>query len=158
MIASKIWSTITKPRSHGFGRQLELAKQAFSEQVAKTLTVDLHHLVEQLKTQMFDQIAAALLPVLRHVLTESAIRELVRGVRELAPDDQTMKVEVSGPEELLRRVEESYWAARESQPDGTGPSVKFVPRDDFEVQARVNDTLIETRLMEWIGKIVEAGG
>lgn len=141
-----------------FGRQLEASKQAFSASVAADLARELPLLVERLGDTLADQAAAALMPVLRHALTEAAVRELADGIRELVADGRSVVVELGGPEELIARVWESYRCKGDPHLESRGPAVKFLPGEGFDLRARVNDSIIETRLMEWVARVMGAAG
>jgi len=57
-------------------------------------------------------------------------------------------VQVSGPEDLLERVQQAL-AGRVEQ-------TQFVANDSCDVRAVIDQTVLETRLGEWLAKIEEA--
>ncbi|MFM9938884.1 MAG: hypothetical protein ACKVP7_05245 [Hyphomicrobiaceae bacterium] len=139
-------------------QRLEDAKRMFSEAVAHTLTAELDRQLAHMHATIEDQVLAVLSPVLRHLLTDAAIRELTAALRHLARDGEALTIELTGPEDLIQRVWRRYCELEPSQPGGMAPVVRFQPSESPQIRANVNGTLIESRLAEWITRISEVTG
>jgi hypothetical protein len=138
--------------------RLEEAKGLFSQAVTAQLTGQLHHRMEQLHAVLADQVGSALVPVLRHALTEASIRELADAMRRLARDGDAVTITLSGPEELVEQVWRRYRKLEGGQHADFAPEVRFIHDPTAEIRVSVNDAVIESRLMEWIARISEAVG
>lgn len=138
-----------------FELQIEEIKSLFSKDVAKKLGIDLQQRLDEIHATLEEQVVAALLPTLRHGLSERAIREMAEALRELARDGEAIVVELSGPDEVVEQV----WARFRELDQGRSPDepvVRFHQGDTTEIRASVNGTLIESRLEDWLKKIEEA--
>ena len=141
-----------------FERRLEATKSAFSQSIAQVIISTITEQVGELRTRLVEQMATAVLPVLRHVLTEATVRELADELHTLIGDAETVTVEISGPADLLERVWEAYLEHRSRAKGGPTPEVKFAVGSTTEVRITVGDAIVESRLFEWIGRTMEAVG
>jgi hypothetical protein len=139
-----------------FGVQLEQTMSKFSDRLGDNLAAQLASQIERLFAAMADQVALALHPIMRHVLTETSIREIAESLRTLTQEGGAITVEISGPQELVDRVWRRYGESQALRGGVAMPEVRFVIDDAIDVRARVNDTVIESRLMEWVARIAEA--
>jgi len=137
-------------------RRIAENKASFSETIATVIASELRRRLDEMHSTIEGQIVTALIPVLSHVMTEASIREVAAGLRLLARDGEAVSIVVSGPEELIECVWRCY---RDLEPDKEGdakPIVSFEVGATTEVRASVNNTVIESRLMEWIANIRKA--
>ncbi|MGE0630430.1 MAG: hypothetical protein AB7O43_21755 [Hyphomicrobiaceae bacterium] len=138
-----------------FDHRLEEARSVFSQAIAERLSVDLHRQLEQMQAALSDQVASALMPVLRLAFTEAAIRELADGIRTLAGDGEAVAIELSGPQEMVDRVWGRYRELEGERASSSNPDVRFNYSDAADVRVRINDSIIESRLAEWIARLAE---
>lgn len=135
-------------------RELEAAKAEFSMAVARMIGEDLEAQLRALHDTLVSQIHAALLPIMRHVMTEAGIREFAQEMHSIALDAEATAVALSGPKELVDRV----WQACIDLcgPDERKPTIRLEYKPQMEVRMTVDQQVIETRIMHWIGKLGEA--
>jgi hypothetical protein len=137
-----------------FELRIEETKRIFSQDVASKLGHDLQKRLDEIHATLEEQVVAALVPTLRHALSESSIRETAAALRELANDGEAIVIELTGPDELIEQVWQHF---RELDQGRSGePVVRFNPAEGTEIRASVNGTLIESRLGDWVRKIEEA--
>lgn len=139
----------------GFELRIEEIKATFSKELAKKLGLDLQRRLEEIHATLEEQVAAALLPTLRHALSEQSIRELAATLRELAGDGEAIVVELTGPDDLVEQVWQRFRELDQGRSTGE-PVVRFNPAESTEIRASVNGTIIESRLEDWVRKIEEA--
>jgi len=138
-----------------FDQQIEEVKTAFSRDVAKKLSIELQQQLEEIHQALEGQVVAALLPMLRHSLSESVVRQLAEALRDLAKGSEAVTVELSGPEDVIDQV---CARVREFDPGRAADEhIMRIPTGGaIEIQASVNGTLIESRLENWSRKFEEA--
>jgi hypothetical protein len=141
----------------GHREQLEQTMAQFSERLADELSAGLGRQMAHLNATLSDQTVSALLPVLRHALTEASIRELADGLAMLTREAGAVTVELSGPQQLVDRVWQLYREREKLEPN-EGPQVRFRIDESAELRVSADETLIESRLMEWMARIAEAVG
>ena len=133
-------------------------RRLFAETVATDLATGLRRGLDRLHETLEAQVAAALLPVLRHFMAETAIRELAAAMRDLARDGNAATVELTGPQELVERVWHCYGDLERDAPTGVTPVVRFTEGAEAEIRVTANGTAIETRLNAWCLRLTEAVG
>lgn len=141
-----------------FDRRLEETRSGVSQVAAQTIISTIAAQVGDLRTRLVEQMAAAVLPVLRHALTEATVRELAAELHTLIGDAETVAVEISGPADILERIWETYLEHRSRPQGGPLPQMTFGVGASVEVRITVDDAIVESRLFEWIGRTMEAVG
>jgi hypothetical protein len=139
-----------------FEARLERSRTLFSEALADKLISDLREQIADVHASIGDQLVSALLPILRHALTEACVRDLAHGLDDLLSEDEAITVELRGPKELIDRVANRLDETTPPIPDQTGPRFKCVVDEASELKVIAKDTIIEARLMNWIRRIEAA--
>ena len=139
-------------------RQIDQLSMTMGTRLSEQLMKQIDQRFQQLYETLSGDIAVALMPVLRYCLTEAAVRELVRSLQAVLRPRAGFAVEISGPEDVVRHVWHRYCEAVNDDAPEHWPEVCFKINDAAEVQIVVNNTVIESRLSEWIAKISEAAG
>jgi len=108
--------------------------------------------IPNLRNEVAEAIAAELAPLLASCLREEQVAKtldaLVAEVAAVLEDTEAVAFELRGPQHLLSAFEEK-WS------DGSAP-VKLVPADSMDLVARIDKTVISTRLSEIDQLIQEA--
>jgi len=136
--------------------RMEGTSALFSTAVAETLRLELHDQIALVHSSISDQLTTALLPVLRHVLTEATVRELAGSLDDLLGEPGAITAELRGPQDMIDRVTARLRDMDASPTDQGNPRLKCVADETAALRITVNDTVIEARLMEWIKRIAAA--
>jgi hypothetical protein len=142
----------TTELSIDFERRLEEARGGFSKALAGQLADEVRNGIERARLEISTHIAAALVPILRAGVTRAAIASFVAELGEMVELTEGVTIDVACPRELLEPVREALGEAmgRRGAPPG---SVRCIPGDTIEVRVKVNDTVIETRLADWLSRL-----
>ena len=79
-------------------------------------------------------------------------------LHDLIGDAETLTVDISGPADLLERIWETYLERRSATMGGPIPVVRFSTGPTTDVRITIDDSIVESRLFEWIGRTMEAVG
>jgi hypothetical protein len=139
-------------------QQLETARRTFAQTVAAGLVDGLHRRLDEMHAAIEEHVLAVLLPVLGHALTEAAVRDIAAGVRGLAKDGGAVRVELSGPQELIELVSRRFGEIAGDGREWIAPPIKLRPAATAEISAEIDGTVIQSRLAEWTARIREAIG
>ncbi|MGE0768248.1 MAG: hypothetical protein AB7L90_17470 [Hyphomicrobiaceae bacterium] len=139
-----------------YDERLERSSAQFCDALAERLTSDLRRQISELHDSLSDQLASALLPVMRHVLTDASIRELAASLGRLLDEHDAMTVEIRGSQELIDRVSRRLHDISTRGDLQETPRFRCVVDDAAELRVTANDTIIEARLMNWIERITMA--
>jgi hypothetical protein len=136
--------------------QFDGAKAGFSREVLEQLLEGQARQFEALHNRLADQLLDVLLPVLRHGLMESAIRALVEELSGLAINRNSLVIELSGPREIVERVRRLHMEQSSAASELPVANLRVSHGDTLEVQIKCGETVVETRVQEWIDRITEA--
>jgi hypothetical protein len=142
----------TAELSIDFERRLEEARSGFSKALAGQLADEIRNGIERARLEISTHVATALLPILRAGVTKAAIASFVAELGEMVELTEGIAIDVACPRELIEPVREALGEAmgRRGAPPG---SVRCIPGDTAEVRVKVNDTVIETRLADWLSRL-----
>ena len=142
----------TAELSIDFERRLEEARGGFSNALAGQLADEVRNGIERARLEISTHVATALVPILRAGVTRAAIASFVAELCEMIELTEGIAIEVACPRELIEPVREALGEAmgRRGAPPG---SVRCIPGDTPEVRVKVNDTVIETRLADWLSRL-----
>lgn len=130
-------------------RRLESVRSTFSTALAENLATELRTGIEAASARMSSHIATALAPFLREGLAQAAIESFVKEIGGMIDTAEGLSVEVACPKEIIEPLRERLaetMAARGAPPG----SVRCVPGDTADIRVTLNETVIETRLAEWL--------
>lgn len=144
--------TQTAELSIDFERRLEEARGGFSKALAEQLVDEARTGIERARLAISTHVATALVPLLRAGVTQAAVASFVAELSDMVELTEGVAIDVACPRELLEPVREALGdaMARRGAPPG---SVRCIPGDVAEVRVKVNDTVIETRLAEWLSRL-----
>jgi hypothetical protein len=142
----------TTELSIDFERRLEEARGGFSKALAGQLADEVRNGIERARLEISTHVATALVPILRAGVTRAAIASFVAELGEMVELTEGVTIDVACPRELVESVREALGEAmgRRGAPPG---SVRCIPSDIIEVRVKVNDTVIETRLADWLSRL-----
>ncbi|HEY8163089.1 MAG TPA: hypothetical protein VIF34_12605 [Methylocystis sp.] len=128
-----------------FDQKLEAARATWVEQqgakVADVIHKDIQACVENLR----DALSRLLKPFLTHRALKQSLDDFVEAVGSVVADQANPVVELQGPADLLEVVCERL--SRE------GVAIRATENDGADLVARINSTLIETRMDEWVRRL-----
>ncbi len=130
-----------------YEQQLELERCTWAAREADRLAARLDEGLENLKTALAEQTARLLKPFLIEQVQRQAVGELYAALSEALGADQGLKLEVSGPEDLLQLLREKL--------SGKPIDVEYRPAEGADVRVSVGQTILETRLAAWMAKLEE---
>jgi hypothetical protein len=135
-----------------FNHRLEEAQKAFSVKLAESLADEFRAGLEAARLSISSHVATALMPLLRNGLTHSAIHAFVAELDSMIESAEGMTVEVVCPRALMEPVRAALGEAmaRRGAPPGT---VRCMLGDNAEVRVAINDTVLETRLADWLSRL-----
>lgn len=144
--------TQTAELSIDFERRVEEVRSTFSKALAEQLADEVRVGIERARLAMSTHVATALMPFLRAGVTEAAIAGFVAELGDMVELTEGMAIDVTCPRELVEPVREALGDAmgRRGAPPG---SVRCIPGDTAEVRVKINDTVIETRLADWLSRL-----
>ena len=144
--------TQTAELSIDFERRLEDARGGFSKALAEQLADEVRTGIERARLAISTHVATALVPLLRASVTQAAIASFVAELSDLVEITEGVAIDVACPRELVELVREALGdaMARRGAPPG---SVRCIPGDVAEVRVKLNDTVIETRLADWLSRL-----
>ncbi len=114
------------------------------EQLWQRLSDELHALRE-LYTE---QTAKVIVPFLGEEIRKKAVLELVASVSRLVTEDQTVKIEVTGKQALL----DGFQVAMPKHI----LNVTYSATDETEIRIKANETVIESRISDWLRRMERA--
>jgi hypothetical protein len=129
-------------------RELAAARQTWVREEADKLEKRLASALGALETQIAQTVVRVLAPFLRAEMRRQAIADLGAELEQLLTGGEAIGVSVTGPEDLLQ-------ALRERLAGKTG-SIAYAASAEPDVRVVVGDSLLETRLAAWVGRIEEA--
>jgi hypothetical protein len=139
-----------------YDERMEHLNALFSEKLSEQLTSELRHQIANVHVTISDQLVAALLPVMRHVLTEASVRELIDKLGRFLNETGALAVELRGPADLIERVSNRLVDMEKQGMLREVPSIKCIVDETAELRVTANDTVIESRVMDWIDRIKAA--
>lgn len=137
-------------------RWIETTKNTFAEQVADRLALDLQTGLAHAASAISAHVATILLPLLRDRLAEAAVTAFAAQLRAIVDGSDAITITLSGPDELVRHILPRLEAEGTWRRPGGAPQIHCVAGDGTELRVVFDQTVIESRLVEWLGRIEEA--
>ena len=91
-------------------------------------------------------VGAALLRFLDHAVRERAVGELSEAMSALLAGGTAIRIKVSGPSALTKRVEAVIASA--------GAPVELVETDTADLSVTIDDTIVETNIAAWMDRLM----
>ncbi len=135
-----------------FQRQLEGVRSTFSAALAENLATELRSSIEAAGARLSSHAATALMPFLREGITQAAIESFVKELGGMIDTTEGLSVEVACPKDIIDLVRERLAEAMAARGAPPG-SVRCVPGDTADIRVTLNETVIETRLAEWLSRL-----
>ena len=144
--------TETLELSIDFERRLEDSKRKFSKALAEQLADEMRSGIDRARTTISTHVAAALVPFMRAGVTQAAVGSFVAELSDMVELTEGMAIDVTCPRELAEPLREALGEAMAKRGAPPG-SVRCIPGDVAEIRVKINDTVIETRLAEWLSRL-----
>ncbi len=129
-------------------RVLDEARQRWAEEVAAPLATQISQALETLSESLADRVGRLLQPFLGTELRDAACRSLIAQIGPLLAGADGAAIRVSGPALLLATLRDVF---------PPGGAVEFVENDQTEVTVVTTETIIETRIADWVGRLEGRG-
>lgn len=125
----------------------EAARKAWVEEQAESLATVIGARFAELREQLGVAAARALRPFLVERLVDRSIDDLAACIDRLMTDGATPPLEISGPADLIDRLAEKLGSL--------AAAIVFRPGDHADIVVTAGETLIETRLREWVARLLQ---
>jgi hypothetical protein len=142
------FEAVVKAQRTKFEKQIEVERVTWASREADKLTEQLAAGLEQLQSQIADQVAELLKPFIESAMHRRAMSELERAIGTILAKDEGVTLEVFGPNDLLQLLREKL--------SGKNMAVLFHPGEGPEVRIVVGQTVLETQLGAWAARVEEA--
>lgn len=129
-------------------RLLEEERRRWAEEVAGPLAAQISTALYTLGDSLADRVGRLLQPFLGTELRDSACRSLIAQIRPLLAGADGAVIRVHGPELLLATLRNVFQI---------GGAVEFVESNTIEVTVTTTETIIETRIGDWVAKLEGRG-
>jgi len=120
----------------------------WAEDVAAPCSSQLAGALQALAENLSDTVGRLLRPFLAAEMRDAACRALIQQIAPLLAGADGALIRVSGPSPLLETLRLVFPA---------GQAVEFVETDAVDVTIVTRDTVIETRIAEWVGRLEGRG-
>ena len=130
-----------------FEKDLAAARHAWSREQGERLAQQVSASLQGLETKLAEITVRLLSPFLSEQVRQSAIEDLRASLADLLMREPGGAISVSGPEDLLT-------ALRAGLADTS--AVTYVVSNTCDVRVTTGQTMIETRLSAWLGRLEEA--
>lgn len=135
---------------------MQALRRRLGEEFASRLTDELNAQLAQVRARVSAQIATVLLAFMRRRLTEDMIFQMAGEIAGILESDRALVVDVHGPLELAETVRAVFEARHAADDPGMASRVRYRVSDSPELVVTCDDSIIETRLSEWIERLREA--
>jgi hypothetical protein len=123
----------------------EAARKAWVEEQSERITATIEERFAALGEQLSVAAARALRPFLVERLVDRSVDDLAACIGTLMSDG-TPSLEITGPADLLERLAEKLGVR--------AAAVAFRPDDHADIVVTAGETQIETRLREWVARLL----
>jgi hypothetical protein len=126
----------------------EVARKAWVEEQSDQIAAVIEERFATLSEQLGVAAARALRPFLVERLVDRSVEDLAACIGRLMTDGTAAPLEIAGPADLLERLAEKL--------GGHAAAITFRPDDRADIVVTASETLIETRLREWVARLLPA--
>ena len=124
----------------------EAARKVWIEEQSDRIANAVDERFAMLGEQLGVAAARALRPFLVERLVDRSVDDLADSVRRLMTDGTTPSMEIAGPADLLERLAEKL--------GDHAAAIAFRPDNRADIVVTAGETLIETRLREWVARLL----
>lgn len=128
-----------------FDQKLEAARATWVEQQGAKVADVIHKDIQACEENLRDALSRLLKPFLTHRALKQSLDDFVEAVSSVVADQANPVIELQGPADLLEVVCERL--SRE------GVAIRATENGGADLVARINSTLIETRMDEWVRRL-----
>ncbi|PKR90684.1 hypothetical protein CXZ10_04810 [Pleomorphomonas diazotrophica] len=126
----------------------EVARNAWVEEQSDRIAAAIDARFAELGEQLGVAAARALRPFLVERVVDRSVDDLADCLRGLMTDGSAPPLEITGPADLLDRLAEKL--------GGHAAAITFRPGDHADIVVTAGETLIETRLREWVARLLHS--
>ena len=126
----------------------DAARKAWVEEQSDRIVTMIDARFTELGERLGVAAARALRPFLVERLVDRSIVDLASCIERIMTDGISPPLEVTGPADLLDRLAEKL--------GGHAAAISFHPGDQADIAVTAGETLIETRLQEWVARLLHS--
>lgn len=139
------WAGRFQAQDKAFEGQLVSERHAWAAKEGEALAARLTSGLSEIEARTADTVARILAPFLSAELRSAAIAELLVALQSVLSKAEGVRIEISGPADLLVRMRERL--------AGLSTAVTFSTREGPDVRVEVDQTVLETRLGAWSARL-----
>jgi hypothetical protein len=136
-----------KQQQDHYAHQLSLERYTWASRESEILAAQIGDGLKEIEARIANTVARLLRPFFGEIARAQAVEELVDALEVLLGADEGMRLEVSGPEDLLEMLRGKL--------GGRNVAVLFAPGEGAEVRVSAGQTLLETNLGQWMKRVEE---
>ncbi|KJF66871.1 hypothetical protein [Rhizobium nepotum] len=125
--------------------ELEGLRSVYLEEIAVFLSLRLREGIDAIATNLSEQTAAILAPVLTEELSLKAVSALADVVRASMPDGEAVTLVVKGPKDLFEQLK--------TQPGFEEETMKFTETADIDLSIELGESVFVTRMSAWASSL-----
>lgn len=129
-------------------RELVQTREHWDREFGASIWARMAEDFNSIREALAEDTARALVPFLGRQIEDQAVLKLVASVADVVSTEKATKLEVSGPEKLIEGFQAAF-------PDDR-LDVSYTKIEQSEIRIVVDQTVIETRLSEWMAKLESA--
>lgn len=125
--------------------ELETLRSTYLDELATRVVSQLREGVDAIATNLSEQTAAILAPILTEELSTKAVAALADVVRASMPDGEGVTLVVKGPQSLFDTLK--------AQPGFDEAGMKFTENTDIDLSVEVGESVFVTRMSAWASSL-----
>ncbi|AYM09822.1 hypothetical protein J8N08_00990 [Agrobacterium tumefaciens] len=125
--------------------ELEGLRSVYLEEIAVFLSLRLREGIDAIATNLSEQTANILAPVLTEELSLKAVSALADVVRASMPDGEAVTLVVKGPKDLFEQLK--------TQPGFEEETMKFTETADIDLSVELGESVFVTRMSAWASSL-----
>lgn len=125
--------------------ELAALRSVYLEEIAVFLSRGLREGIDAIATNLSEQTAAILAPVLTEELSLKAVTALADVVRASMPDGTAVTLVVKGPKDLFEHLK--------TQPGFEEETMKFTETTDIDLSVELDESVFVTRMSAWASSL-----
>jgi hypothetical protein len=133
-----------------FEQRLVSERQTWAAEHGGLLAEQIAAAFEEIEHRVANQVSEILKPVLSEQVRLKAVEELARSLNGMLAKGEYAKVTISGPADLLARMEERLAG-------GGHGGLSFAAAEGADITVSADDTILATRIGSWADVIAGAG-